>query len=44
MSINVNISGNPITVRRGKVGYSDLEKIKKSEKERLKKLRLEQVM
>ncbi|KAJ8679772.1 hypothetical protein QAD02_015559 [Eretmocerus hayati] len=43
MSINVTVNGNPISLRRGKMVLSDLENIRKSEREQRKRLRLEQV-
>ncbi|XP_016837367.1 serine-rich adhesin for platelets isoform X1 [Nasonia vitripennis] len=43
MSINVTVTGNPISIRRGKMALSDFEKMRKSEREHRKRLRLEQV-
>ncbi|KAK2577434.1 hypothetical protein KPH14_003541 [Odynerus spinipes] len=43
MSINVTVSGNPINIRRGRVVLSDLDQIKKNERDRRRRLRLEQV-
>ncbi|XP_058795681.1 uncharacterized protein LOC131666786 isoform X2 [Phymastichus coffea] len=43
MSINVTVNGNPISIRRGKMVLSDLENLKKCEREHRKRLRLEQV-
>lgn len=43
MSINVTVSGNPINIRRGRVILSDLDQIKKNERDRRRRLRLEQV-
>ncbi|XP_063974108.1 uncharacterized protein LOC135160907 [Diachasmimorpha longicaudata] len=42
MSINVTVNGNPVCVRR-RVVLSDWEQIKKNERERRRRLRLEQV-
>ncbi|KAL7300870.1 hypothetical protein TKK_0006426 [Trichogramma kaykai] len=43
MSINVTVKGNPISIRKGKMILSDLDKIKKYDRDQRKKLRLEQV-
>ncbi|XP_014206943.1 uncharacterized protein LOC106638343 isoform X2 [Copidosoma floridanum] len=43
MSINVTVSGNPISIRRGKMVLSDLEDIKRTDRERRRRLRMEQV-
>lgn len=42
MSINVTI-GNPVHVRRARMVLSDLDQIKKNERDRRRRLRLEQV-
>ncbi len=44
MSINVTVHGNPVSIRRGKMVLSDLENLKKTEREHRKRLRLEQVL
>ncbi|XP_012274667.1 uncharacterized protein LOC105696631 isoform X2 [Orussus abietinus] len=43
MSINVTVNGNPISIRRGRMVLSDLDQIKKCERDRRRRLRLEQV-
>ncbi|XP_046480718.1 serine-rich adhesin for platelets isoform X1 [Neodiprion pinetum] len=43
MSINVTVNGNPVSIRRGRMVLSDLDQIKKNERDRRRKLRLEQV-
>ncbi|XP_012259559.2 serine-rich adhesin for platelets-like [Athalia rosae] len=43
MSINVTVNGNPVSIRRGRMVLSDLDLIKKNERDRRRKLRLEQV-
>lgn len=43
MSINVTVNGNPVCVRRGRMVLTDLEQIKKNERDRRRRLRLEQV-
>lgn len=43
MSINVTINGNPVCVRPSQMFLSDTEQIKKNERERRRRLRLEQV-
>ena len=43
MSINITVNGNPVSMRNGKMVLSDLENIKKTEREHRKRLRLEQV-
>lgn len=43
MSINVTINGNPLSIRRGRMVLSDLDQIKKNERDRRRRLRLEQV-
>lgn len=43
MSINVSVIGNTISVRRGQMFMTDLDQIKKNERDRLRRLRLEQV-
>lgn len=37
------MTGNPINVRRGRIVLSDLDQIKKNERDRRRRLRLEQV-
>lgn len=43
MSIHVTMTGNPVNVRRGRMVLSDLDQIKKNERDRRRRLRLEQV-
>lgn len=43
MSIHVTMTGNPVNVRRGRIVLSDLDQIKKNERDRRRRLRLEQV-
>jgi hypothetical protein len=43
MSIHVTVSGNPVNIRRGRMVLSDLDQIKKNERDRRRRLRLEQV-
>ncbi|XP_033227539.1 uncharacterized protein LOC117179643 [Belonocnema kinseyi] len=43
MSINVTVNGNPVNIRRGRMVLSDLDQIKKNERDRRRRLRLEQV-
>ena len=43
MSINVTVNGNPISIKRGRMVLSDLDQIKKNERDRRRRLRLEQV-
>ncbi|XP_032676018.1 uncharacterized protein LOC116846384 [Odontomachus brunneus] len=43
MSIHVTVSGNPVNIRRGRMILSDLDQIKKNERDRRRRLRLEQV-
>lgn len=43
MSINVTVSGNRLNIRRGRMVLSDLDQIKKNERDRRRRLRLEQV-
>ncbi|XP_053995693.1 uncharacterized protein LOC128885615 isoform X1 [Hylaeus anthracinus] len=43
MSINVTVNGNPLSIRRGRMVLSDLDQIKKNERDRRRRLRLEQV-
>ena len=37
------MTGNPVNVRRGRMVLSDLDQIKKNERDRRRRLRLEQV-
>ncbi|XP_026673693.1 uncharacterized protein LOC108630195 isoform X2 [Ceratina calcarata] len=43
MSINVTVNGNRFNIRRGRMVLSDLDQIKKNERDRRRRLRLEQV-
>ncbi|XP_011883472.1 PREDICTED: uncharacterized protein LOC105570674 [Vollenhovia emeryi] len=43
MSIGVDMLGNSVNVRRGRMVLSDLDQIKKNERDRRRRLRLEQV-
>lgn len=43
MSIHVTVSGNPVNICRGRMVLSDLDQIKKNERDRRRRLRLEQV-
>ncbi|CAK9825638.1 hypothetical protein ANTRET_LOCUS3606 [Anthophora retusa] len=43
MSINVTVNGNHLNIRRGRMVLSDLDQIKKNERDRRRRLRLEQV-
>lgn len=43
MSINVTVNGNPVSINRGRMVLNDLDEIKKNERDRRRKLRLEQV-
>ncbi|XP_043513598.1 uncharacterized protein LOC122530580 isoform X1 [Frieseomelitta varia] len=43
MSINVTVNGNRLNIRRGRMVLSDLDQIKKNERDRRRRLRLEQV-
>ncbi|XP_014478706.1 PREDICTED: uncharacterized protein LOC106746543 [Dinoponera quadriceps] len=43
MSIHVTVNGNPVNIRRGRMVLSDLDQIKKNERDRRRRLRLEQV-
>ncbi|XP_029168304.1 uncharacterized protein LOC114938483 [Nylanderia fulva] len=43
MSIHASVSGNPANIRRGRMVLSDLDQIKKNERDRRRRLRLEQV-
>lgn len=43
MSINVNVSGNPVSIRRGKMFMSDIESFKNKETQRRRRARLDQV-
>ncbi|OAD55579.1 hypothetical protein WN48_04455 [Eufriesea mexicana] len=43
MSINVTVNGNYLNIRRGRMVLSDLDQIKKNERDRRRRLRLEQV-
>nr|XP_033327469.1 uncharacterized protein LOC117221021 isoform X1 [Megalopta genalis] len=43
MSINVTVNGNPLSIRHGRMVLSDLDQIKKNERDRRRRLRLEQV-
>ncbi|XP_015594339.1 mucin-17 [Cephus cinctus] len=43
MSINVTVSGNPVCIRRRRMVLSDLDLIKQNERDRRRRLRLEQV-
>ncbi|XP_076300333.1 uncharacterized protein LOC143218775 [Lasioglossum baleicum] len=43
MSINVTVNGNPLNIRQGRMALSDLDQIKKNERDRRRRLRLEQV-
>lgn len=42
MSINVTVNGNPVNIRKGRMVLSDLDQIKKNERDRRRRLRLEQ--
>ncbi|XP_076633661.1 uncharacterized protein LOC143347906 [Colletes latitarsis] len=43
MSVNVTVNGNLLSIRRGRMVLSDLDQIKKNERDRRRRLRLEQV-
>ncbi|XP_050465804.1 uncharacterized protein LOC126859008 isoform X1 [Cataglyphis hispanica] len=43
MSIHVTVSGNPVNICRGRMVLSDLDQIKRNERDRRRRLRLEQV-
>lgn len=43
MSINVTVNGNRLNIHKGRMVLSDLDQIKKNERDRRRRLRLEQV-
>jgi len=44
MSINVSVPRSPVSIRRGKMLITDIENLKKTEINRRRRLRLEQVI